>query len=242
METSNPTRREILIVIRRLASLGMLEAARPALMRDSQFAELLAQEPGSLPSGELGVSTPQTVASLATVVQGYVNDIAQGQQQLSDMVLGVGAGVSGSGPGFKFSVSGSFAISLDLDSKTAQWGLFRSAQFSETVGQPLATQDGATVFVGHGSLSGLEGSSNSVAVGPVSVSANQQLETVGYTFGPAVGASISTNPANSTVRIAGGSADLTAPFVGFYSWLNGVFEEGWAPYAPPDPFPYDPGE
>jgi hypothetical protein len=99
----DPSRREILAIIRRLASLGLLEVVRPALMRDSQFGELLAQTPPPVASGAPAAITPQSVNGIMAYLQTYVAEIAQLHQQLSGMLFDVSVNGSVADPGYQFS-------------------------------------------------------------------------------------------------------------------------------------------
>lgn len=243
----DPSRREILAIIRRLASLGLLEAVRPALMRDSEFGELLAQQPSSAPaSGGSAAPNPQSVNGLLAYLQSYTAEVAQLHQQLSGMVFGVSFGGSVVAPGYQFSLSTSLAFSVDLSTNTAQSGLFASAGVETNSSQALQWNAGVTPFIGAGNASGLSGGTNSVQVGSFNLSANQQVATLGYTIGTAgstsPSVSMTSSPANATAQIAGNTFDLAAPFRGFYTWLNALSEQGWMPYAPQEPFPFGPDE
>jgi hypothetical protein len=57
------------------------------------------------------------------------------------------------------------------------------------------------------------------------------LEIASFTPG-AAGVSFTTSPANTTVQIAGGSADLAAPFGAFYEWLDALAKHDWFPEEP----------
>jgi len=244
---SDITRREILAIITRLSSLGLLETVRPVLMRDSQFAELLAQQPGppkqgSPASGTAAAPMAHGVAALMSYLQSNAAEIAQQHQRLSGMVFGAGFGVWGNTPGFQFSLTGSAAVSADLESSSPLGGgVFVSPALTATNGKGFSFGYGRTFFIGQGNLSGMSGSSTGAQAGPFGVTFNQQLQTVSYSPG-GHGVSISVRPANTTVQIAGGSPDLAAPFGAFYDWLNGLIEHDWFPYSPPEPFPYVPDE
>ena len=90
---SDATRREILAVIARLTSLGVLEATRPLLMHDPDFGEILAEQ--TTPPGSSVVSAG-SVNSLNAYVQSHLDELAQVHQHLTGMVFGVSAGGSAS--------------------------------------------------------------------------------------------------------------------------------------------------
>lgn len=253
---SDITRREILSLIKRLGSLGLLEVVRPILIRDPQFAELLAQQQG-VPKQQ--VPTPpasptalqQGIDSFMAFLQAEASQLSQLHQQLAGEVLGVSAGFSGATLGFQFSANTTAAVSVDLDAGTVQGGLFASAGLEWKSSQIFSAGATVTPFVGLGSASGLSGSTNSVQVGPASLSANSQVATVGWAIGPSVGlpsgpagqVTATSAPANMAWQLFQFSSNLpdtAAPFQAFYSWLNGLSQQAWAPYASPDlPFPPD---
>jgi hypothetical protein len=146
-----------------------------------------------------------------------------------------------SGIGYQVSLSGSFAVSVDPNAGTAEWGLFLSGGVEANTSTKRGRTRGVTLFVGEGSLSGLPGSSTSVQVGSIVASGNEKIITVGYNFGPP-SVSMTTGPANSAEQLIGDTYDLSAPFRGFYTWINSLSEQAWLPYAPPEPFPLGPDQ
>jgi len=233
-----PTRREVLLVVRRLAYLGLLETLRPTLMRNSEVAELLAQE-ASVPKGNIQNPTSRDLSTLSNFIEQQIQQIVTAEQQLSGMLIGVGYSASVSLDGLNAGASGGIAFSYDSSSNVFSMGLYGSAGISMNAGAGAEAGYGPTLFVGAGDISGLYGPSSVASVGRLTATWNQSAAIISANLGAVDGLSvgISTNQANNTIgQSSVVSWDLTdvqtTPFVLFYDWLDALSAQNWLVYSP----------
>jgi hypothetical protein len=239
--TDELTRRQLLLIFQRLASLGLIETLRPVLERNVEFAELLAAEtPNCTEFGTCEGNPPPSLTNMSEYLQSVVQDLERSTAELSGELAGVGLSGTFGFSERSYSIGGGVVFGFDPDTNLLKVGLYGSAAVQMTTTDLPSFGAGVTGFGGKGSIEGFYGPSHTVGIGSQdfsgsvsgSVSTNQDATVVGVTLGPSAGlpgTEISGGESYTSGSSTVTTFDLNTPFRLFYGWLDSVSTLSGAP-------------